>query len=85
MSDVEPKLPAPSDLKLENQLRLEVKKRFRDGTQETVTINQIRQAAEKSLGLRDGWYAGPLAWKARSKTVIREEMVGSGYDFQYLY
>ena len=80
MSDTGPESPAPSDSTLENQLRLEVSKRFRDGTQATVTINQIRQVAEESLGLKPGWYAGHPAWKARSKRAIHEEVVSNSHD-----
>ena len=80
MSDSGRESRAPSDSTLENQLRLEVRKRFKDGTQATVTINQIRQVAEESLQLKPGWYAGHPAWKARSKRAIHEEVVSTSPD-----
>jgi hypothetical protein len=65
----------PAGAKLENQLRLEVGKRFQDGTTDTMTVNQVRVAAETALGLRAGFYAGHKKWKDKSKTVIRDELV----------
>jgi hypothetical protein len=67
--------PPPSDSTLEKQLRVEVGKRFKAGTEDTMTVNQIRQAAEKSLGLDIGFYVGHSKWKAESKTIVRDEMV----------
>jgi hypothetical protein len=67
--------PAPSDSTLEKQLRVEVGKRFKAGTEDTMTVNQIRQAAEKNLGLDSGFYVGHSKWKADSKTIVRDEMV----------
>jgi hypothetical protein len=71
----EARSPAPSDSALEKQLRAEVGNRFKDGTEEAMTLNQIRQAAEKSLGLDNGFYAGHSKWKAESKRIVLEEMV----------
>jgi len=67
--------PTPSDSTLEKQLRIEVGKRFKAGTEDTMTVNQIPQAAEKSLGLDTGFYVGHSKWKAESKTIIRDEIV----------
>lgn len=67
--------PAPPDSTLEKQLRVEVGKRFKAGTEDTMTVNEIRQAAEKSLGLDTGFYVGHTKWKAESKTIVRDEMV----------
>jgi hypothetical protein len=67
--------PAPSDSTLEKQLRIEVGKRFKAKTEDTMTVNQIRQAAEKSLGLDSGFYVGHSKWKAESKTIVLDEMV----------
>jgi hypothetical protein len=67
--------PTPPDSTLEKQLRIEVGKRFKAGTVDTMTVNQIRQAAEKSLGLDNGFYVGHTKWKAESKTIVRDEMV----------
>jgi hypothetical protein len=65
----------PSGAKLENQLRLEVGKRFQDKTVDTMTVNQVRVAAETALGLHAGFYSGHKKWKDKSKTVIRDELV----------
>jgi hypothetical protein len=70
--------PASSDLTLEKQLRNEVGKRFKDGTQQAMTLNEIRQAAEKKLGLHSGFYAGHSKWKAESKRIVLDEMVREG-------
>ena len=67
--------PIPPDSTLEKQLRIEVGKRFKVGTVDTMTVNQIRQAAEKSLGLDGGFYVGHTKWKAESKIIVRDEMV----------
>jgi len=67
--------PAPSDSTLEKQIRIEVAKRFKYGTEMTMTINQIRQAAEKSLGLEPSFYTNHSTWKAESKKIVRDEMV----------
>jgi hypothetical protein len=67
--------PAPSDSTLEKQLRIEVGKRFKAGTEDTMTVNEVRQAAEKSLGLDMGFYVGHFKWKTESKTIVRDEMV----------
>lgn len=72
----EPSAPTPPDSKLEAQLRREVQKRFKNGTTETMTVNEIRQAAEKSLGLVVGFYASHTTWKSESKRVVKDEMVG---------
>jgi hypothetical protein len=67
--------PTPPDSTLEKQLRIEVGKRFKAETVDTMTVNQIRQAAEKSLGLDTGFYVGHTKWKAESKIIVRDEMV----------
>ena len=65
----------PSSARLENQLRLEVGKRFQDRTIDTMTVNQVRMAAETALGLHAGFYSEHKKWKDKSKTVIRDELV----------
>lgn len=70
--------PAPSDLAHEKHLRSEVSKRFKDGTQGEMTLNQIRQAAENKLGLDKGFYVGDVKWKAESKRIVLDEMVREG-------
>lgn len=70
--------PAPSDLALGTQLRSEVGKRFKDGTHGEMTLNQIRQAAERNLGLDTGFYVGHSKWKAESKRIVLDEMVREG-------
>lgn len=77
--------PTPSDLALEKQLRGEVGKRFKDGTQAEMTLNQIRQAAEKKLGLETGFYVGHSKWKAESKRIVLDEMVGERPRHPVLY
>jgi hypothetical protein len=77
--------PAPSDLALEKQLRSEVKKRFKDGTQAEMTLNQIRQAAEQNIGLETGFYAGHSKWKAESKRIVHDELVRGRSRYPVVY
>jgi hypothetical protein len=77
--------PTPSDSTLEKQIRTEVGKRFKDGTQETITVNQIRQAAEKALGLDSGFYTAHSKWKAESKRIIHDDMVRGKFLYLTLY
>lgn len=75
----------PADSTLEKQIRAEVRKRFKAGTEVSMTINQIRQAAEESLGLDSGFYAGHSKWKAESKRIVHDEMVRGESLYLVLY
>ena len=73
LSDAGARLPPGS--KLEKQLRTEIVKCFKDGTELSITVNGIRKAAEKALGLEEGFYAGHSKWKSQSKNIINDETV----------
>ncbi len=75
LSDAGGRLPPGS--KLEKQLRTEVVKRFENGTEESMTVNEIRKAAENALGLEEGFYAAHSQWKLQSKTIIHDEKVST--------
>ena len=56
------------------QLRIEVAKMFKAGTETSTTIKEIRQAAESALGLERGFYS-TFEWKSKSKGIVKEEVV----------
>lgn len=39
------------------------------------TVNSIRTAAEKALGLESGFFKTDAEWKARSKEIINKQVV----------
>ena len=74
MSDSEIDASEVEDPKFEKQLRIEVARMFKAGTETSTTIKEIRQAAENVLGLERGFYS-TFEWKARSKSIVKEEVV----------
>ena len=67
-----PERKVPADNVLEKALRKETAKQFEAPLK---SINSIRKGAEESLGLETGFFADHRAWKARSKEVIKTELV----------
>lgn len=63
---------AHSDTSLEQALRDEVAKVFKSGKMEELTVKRVRSAAEKNLGLTEGYFKTTGDWKARSEEVIKE-------------
>lgn len=65
--------PIPPDFELENSLRREVNRAAGEGP----TLNQIRTASEKRLGLPAGFYKNDAVWKAKSKEVVQDQVVST--------
>lgn len=86
MSDSElsdaPARRVPSDEALEKALRKETAKQFEDPLK---SVNSIRRGAEDALDLDTGFFADDEAWKARSKAVIKKEIVSQCFPQQYCY
>lgn len=78
MSDSElsdaPMTPLPPDSELEKSLRREVVKAHQAGI-EGSTVNSIRAASEDKLGLKSDFYKNHDTWGARSKQIIKEQIV----------
>jgi len=78
MSDSElsdaPPTKIPSDLALEEALRKETIKEYEDPLSE-LTVNSVRKGAEEALALITGFFVDHEGWKARSKTIIKTEIV----------
>ena len=66
---------APSDQSLEKSLRDEVAAIFKNGNMEELTVKRVRLAAEKKLGLTEGYFKQTGDWKARSEEIIKSEVV----------
>jgi len=64
-----------SNDRLEQGLRDTVKRVFRSGNLEELTVKRVRLATEATLGLEQGFFKGHEEWKSRSETVIKEEVV----------
>lgn len=65
---------APSAAKLKEALiegTREVYQAEPDGT----SVNKVRRHVEEKLGLEDGFFTSE-AWKQKSKTIIKEQVVG---------
>jgi DEK C terminal domain len=77
MSDSELSDVGPSDDVLEQELRQVVRGIVKSGKLEELTVKRVRAAAEKNLGVDEGFYKRE-AWKDRSKTIIEYEAVGNG-------
>ena len=75
LSDV-PIRKIPADHVLEKALRKETANQFEAPLK---SINSIRKGAEESLGLETGFFTDHRAWKARSKDVIKTELVSQFY------
>lgn len=71
-----PTRDAPSDKVLERALRKET---ARQSGEEDFTVNTIRKGAEEALALDVGFFLNDKTWKARSKTIIKDEMVSYCY------
>lgn len=68
----------PSDEALEKALRDAVAKIYRSGKMEELTVKRVRLAAERALGLEEGFFKGDSAWKSKSDQVIKDEVVCLG-------
>lgn len=66
----------PSDQDLTNVLRDVVSDMFKAGKMEELTVKRVRLAAEKVLGIEEGFFKGDEVWKARSDKFIKDEVVG---------
>ncbi|RLL94942.1 hypothetical protein CFD26_105305 [Aspergillus turcosus] len=64
----------PSDEALEKALRDAVAKIYRSGKMEELTVKRVRLAAERALGLEEGFFKGDSAWKSKSDQVIKDEV-----------
>jgi hypothetical protein len=71
-----PDAASPPAKALEDELRRVVKDICRSGDLSELTVKRVRAAAERNLGLREGFFKEP-AWKARSKAFIEAEAVRS--------
>lgn len=65
----------PSDAVLEQALRDEVAVIFKSGNMEELTVKRVRLAAEKKLGLEEGFFKTKGDWKTRSDQIIKDEVV----------
>ncbi|KAK2759824.1 hypothetical protein FQN54_002558 [Arachnomyces sp. PD_36] len=64
----------PSDKELTSGLREAVATIFKTGKEEELTVKRVRLAAEKALGLDQGFFRGDAKWKAKSDQIIRDEV-----------
>jgi hypothetical protein len=69
----------PSDKVLESALEDAVQSIFDSAERGQLTVNYVRQVAEKNLGLEDGFFKTG-DWKARSKEVARKAVVSAGWS-----
>ena len=72
------------DPELERSLRKAVEQKYTEGKQEEISVNAVRRISEREIGLSEGFYinggywgGGKTDWKAESKSVIKDEVVGS--------
>lgn len=77
LSDAPSSSAPPPDAVLERSLRGEVEKKFKANERDQLTVNAIRTLSEQSLGLREGFYTAHESWKAKSKNIIKGEVVGN--------
>ncbi|KAJ5623241.1 Transcriptional regulator [Penicillium lividum] len=74
-SESEPDVSStPSDDQLEQGLRDEIAGIFKSGNMEELTVKRVRLAAEKKLGLIEGYLKNTGDWKARSEKIIKDEV-----------
>lgn len=73
--DEQPGKSTPSTAKLEKALREAVGDVFKSGNMEELTVKRVRLAAEKKLGLDQGWFKGDAEWKEESDRIIKDEVV----------
>ncbi|RHZ51924.1 putative transcriptional regulator [Aspergillus thermomutatus] len=64
----------PSDEALEKALRDAVAKIYQSGKMEELTVKRVRLAAERALGLEEGFFKADDVWKLKSEQVIKDEV-----------
>lgn len=74
-SDISAPAKNPSEKTLTAGLRDAVATIFKTGKEEELTIKRVRLAAEKALGLEQGFFRNDETWKAMSDEIIRDEAV----------
>lgn len=78
-SDSDPDQPLtssrPSDKQLAKALRDVVADTFKSGNSDELTVKRMRLAAEKALGIEEGFFRADSVWKARSDQIIKDEVV----------
>lgn len=67
----------PSDKQLDKALRDVVADTFKSGKTDELTVKRMRLAAEKALGIEEGFFRGDDVWKVKSDQIIKEEVVSS--------
>lgn len=82
-SDLSSAPPTPSDTTLEKALRDAVASVCREGNKDDLTVKRMRLAAEKELGLAEGFFKGEAKWKAESERIIRDEVVLNHYGTRW--
>lgn len=65
----------PSEDAMERALREVVVRIYQAGNMEELTVKRVRGAAERSLGLDEGFFKGDAEWKGRSDRIIKDEVV----------
>lgn len=65
----------PSDKQIDKALRDVVADTFKSGKTDELTVKRMRLAAEKALGIEDGFFRGDSVWKVKSDQIIKEEVV----------
>ncbi|GAB1199008.1 hypothetical protein APSETT444_008340 [Aspergillus pseudonomiae] len=72
----EPAVPSvPSNDALEKALRKTVATIYKSGNMEELTVKRVRMAAEKSLGVEEGFFKGSSTWKSKSDQIIKDEVL----------
>ena len=74
-SDSEASVEIPGPKALENGLRDVVKNIFKSGDLDGLTVKRVRLAAEKALGLQEGYFKADKHWKQQSDQIIKDEVV----------
>ncbi|RMJ25595.1 hypothetical protein PHISP_03516 [Aspergillus sp. HF37] len=64
----------PSEDAMEKALRDTVARIYHEGNMEDLTVKRVRAAAEKSLGLDEGFFKADASWKGRSDGIIKDEV-----------
>ncbi|KAB8226840.1 putative transcriptional regulator [Aspergillus alliaceus] len=63
-----------SDNALEKALRDAVAKVYKSGAMEELTVKRVRLAAEKELGVEEGFFKASRDWKSKSDQIIKDEV-----------
>lgn len=74
-SDSGDERPLPSTAKMEKALRDAVAGVFRARNMDELTVKRMRMAAEKTLGLEEGFFKRDAEWKGESERIIKDEVV----------